>query len=190
VARDEALSGRDCRERRFVDVELDAVVEQGRAKLRVEREPFDRRVGSRADRAQMLGRERRRIGGDDADAAAVAPSGLDLGDEEQARRPHRHRERGLHLALKEGEEAAARRHRGDAFALERACRLDERRQQRPVALDHDAARRRPAHGAVADRKRERLRMADVARRTWKARLEHHHAEARVHKEVAARAAWS
>ena len=158
---------------------------------RVEREPFERRVGARADRAQMLGGERRGIGGDDADAAAVAPAGLELGDEQQARRPHRHRERGRHLALEEGEEAAARRDRGDAFALERARRVDEGREQRRVALDDDAPRRRAAHGAIADRERERLPDCRCRRGGRGKRVSSITTpRLALTSEVAARAAWS
>jgi hypothetical protein len=102
----------------------------------------------------------------------------------------RHRDGRRHLALEEREEAAARRHRGDAFALERACRVDERREQRRIALDHHPARRSACHGAVVDRECERLRIADVAARPRKARVEHDDAEAGAHSEVAARAAWS
>ena len=59
-----------------------------------------------------------------------------------------------------------------------------------IALDDDALRRGAADDAVADRKRERARMADVAGRPREARLEHDDAERRAHSEVAARAAWS
>ena len=112
---------------------------------RVERQPFDRRVGARADRGEVLGRERRRIDGDDADAAAV--SAIRPRSSATSSRLEVHTgtvERGRHLALKQGEEAAARRHRGGAFAHERARRVDERRQQRGSRSTHDAPRRRAA----------------------------------------------
>ncbi len=126
----------------------------GGAEARIEREPFERRVGARADRAQVLGGERGGIGGDDADPAAVVP-----------RRPRARRRAAGSTSRPAPSTAAAISRwksarkpqlvvdRGDAFAFERARRVDERREQRPVALDHDAARRRAAHDAVADRER-------------------------------------
>jgi hypothetical protein len=63
-----------------------------------------------------------------------------------ARRPDRHRDRGGELALEQGEKAYSS-HAGDT-GFERTRRVDERREQRAVALDDDAPRRRAAHDPI------------------------------------------
>ena len=107
--------------------------------------------------------ERRRIGRDDADARPCRQRGLDLGDEQQARRPHRHRR-----APPPSRAGTGRGSRSSSRSRRRlrrssvARRVDERREQRAIALDDDAARRRAAHRRDSGPGTRTSRIADVA----------------------------
>ena len=138
-------------------VERRQVVEQRALQRAARLQAFDRRVGRR---------HRRRAGEPGVSAAAshrqharqrqlpAACSRLE--------RPHRHRQRGLQLALPQHQEAAAGRDRGRALGDELAGRIDERLEQRSIGLAHHALRRCTRDDRVAHRKGEAVGAADVA----------------------------
>ena len=177
---EQALRGGHDLQHRIVGIELGLVFEQAALERAAGRDAFDRRRDIGARGAQVVGAQRRCVDRHDARA-------LQLGQQQQARRPHRHVERSLQFALPQHEEAAARRDGVDAFAQQRLPRLDERREQRDVTLVHHAPRRSAAHHRMAHRDVERRRMADVAAQAREPRVEHQDAEG-LHGDASERAA--
>ena len=179
------LRGADDLTLRIVDVERRQVLDQRALERAAGRDAFDGRVGRAPQRAGD--RPERRA------STVTTPACASSVEQQQARGPHRHRQRGLQLALEQHEEAAARRDRGRAVAHQAMRRVEERLQQRRVAFADHALRRRarddacsaPGRRRSPDGRCRRARAGSACRASARRA-----SSRRLHSDVAARAAWS
>ena len=144
--------------------------------FRLQADDRERHVGTDAGGREVLRREGAGVHRDDADASARRQHAVDERHQQQARREHGHADGARQLLLVLDEEAAARRDRADALTLELLRALHERGQQSLGATPHDEIGIGAGHAPIADGKRKRPRVADVADDARKARVEQENAD--------------
>jgi len=93
-------------------------------------------------------------------------------DQQEARGEHRDADRRRQLTLELHEKSAVGGDRAHALVLEPLRPLDERRQETGGAPAHDEVGIGALHALIADRERERRRVAHVARDPRELRVQH------------------
>jgi hypothetical protein len=159
---------------RRLHVELEQVVEHDARELLLGLEPRDHRGDVEADPRprEVIGLERRGVHGEDADGAPGGQHAVHERHQHEGRGEDGHRHRRRHLRLELGEEAAVGGDGAHAFSLEEPRAVDERRQQRALALPHHLVGRGAVHPVVANGKVERRRVAHLAGDAGELGVEH------------------